>query len=89
MKRSRINQIMAEADDMIRRHGFVLPPFAYWSPEVFKARTDAALVRVLPTLKIPPIPVWLVVHREIRTSPRIRAVFDFLSESIPAALEPA
>lgn len=41
MKRSRVNDIMAEADDMIRRHGFVLPPFAYWTPEEFKARTDA------------------------------------------------
>jgi DNA-binding transcriptional LysR family regulator len=32
--------------------------------------------------------VWLVVHREIRTSPRIRAVFDFLGEAIPSALDP-
>ncbi|MFN3970897.1 MAG: D-lyxose/D-mannose family sugar isomerase [Gemmobacter sp.] len=38
MKRSRINRIMAEADDMIRRHGFALPPFARWSPEEFRAR---------------------------------------------------
>jgi D-lyxose ketol-isomerase len=42
MKRSRINQIMAEADDMIRHHGFVLPPFAYWTPDEFKARAQAA-----------------------------------------------
>lgn len=42
MKRSRINAIMAEADEMIRRHGFVLPPFAYWSPEEFRARADVA-----------------------------------------------
>ena len=55
----------------------------------YVAHTDTALVRVLPALKIPPIPMWLVVHREIRTSPRIRAVFDFLSEAVPAALEPA
>lgn len=41
MKRSRINAIMAQADEMIRRHGFVLPPFAYWSPDQFRARTDA------------------------------------------------
>jgi len=41
MKRSRINEIMAEADQMIRSHGFVLPPFAYWTPEEFRARTDA------------------------------------------------
>lgn len=42
MKRSRINQIMAEADAMIRAHGFVLPPFAYWSPEEFKRRAARA-----------------------------------------------
>lgn len=38
MKRSRINDIMAEADDMIRSHGFTLPPFAYWTPDDFRAR---------------------------------------------------
>ena len=41
MKRSRINGIMAEADAMIRSFGFVLPPFAYWTPDEFRARTDA------------------------------------------------
>jgi len=41
MKRSTINQIMAQADEMIRHYGFVLPPFAYWSPDQFKARSDA------------------------------------------------
>ena len=44
MKRSRINDIMKAADDMIRHHGFTLPPFAYWSPEEFRARTDAARI---------------------------------------------
>ena len=38
MKRSTINDIMAAADEMIRAHGFTLPPFAYWSPDDFKAR---------------------------------------------------
>ena len=42
MKRSEVNAIMAEADAMIRRHGFVLPPFAYWTPDEFRARTDVA-----------------------------------------------
>ncbi len=41
MRRSRINTVMAEAEEMIRRHGFVLPPFAGWSPEEFRARPDA------------------------------------------------
>ncbi len=42
MKRSRINQIMANADEMIRGHGFVLPPFAYWSPDEFKTNAPQA-----------------------------------------------
>lgn len=42
MKRSRINAIMTEADALIRRHGFVLPPFAQWSPEAFVAQAGAA-----------------------------------------------
>ncbi|MBT9244985.1 D-lyxose/D-mannose family sugar isomerase [Gemmobacter fulvus] len=41
MKRSRINEIMQAADEMIRHYGFVLPPFAYWTPEQFRARPDA------------------------------------------------
>ncbi len=42
MKRSRVNAIMAEADEMIRRHGFVLPPFARWTPDEFRARAGSA-----------------------------------------------
>ena len=45
MKRSRINDIMAAADAMIRHHGFVLPPFASWSPAEFQARTDADRIK--------------------------------------------
>jgi D-lyxose ketol-isomerase len=42
MKRSRINGIIGAADEMIRRHGFSLPPFAYWAPDEFETRADAA-----------------------------------------------
>ncbi|NNE88571.1 MAG: D-lyxose/D-mannose family sugar isomerase [Silicimonas sp.] len=45
MKRSDINDIMAQADDLIRHHGFTLPPFAYWSPEDFRARVQAGPAR--------------------------------------------
>ncbi len=38
MKRSTINEIMADADEMIRSYGFTLPPWAYWSPDEFKSR---------------------------------------------------
>ena len=41
MKRSEVNRIMAEADAFIRSFGFVLPPFAYWSPnEMAERRAD-------------------------------------------------
>jgi len=37
MKRSEINAVMAAADEMIRSHGFTLPPFARWTPDEFRA----------------------------------------------------
>ena len=42
MKRSRVNDIIAEADEMIRRFGFVLPQFAYWTPSQFRANATEA-----------------------------------------------
>lgn len=38
MKRSRINDIINEADDFIQSFGFRLPDFAYWGPDEMKAR---------------------------------------------------
>ena len=51
----------------------------------YLAATDPQVVPLLPMLKIPPLPVWLVVHREIRGSRRIRAVYDFLAQAVPRA----
>jgi hypothetical protein len=42
MKRSRINEIIRGSEAFIRSHGFVLPPFANWTPDEFKARRDDA-----------------------------------------------
>ena len=44
------------------------------------------VVPLLPMLKIPPLPCWLAVHREIRGSAVVRRVFDFLVEAIPREL---
>ena len=53
----------------------------------FMARNDPGVMALaMPALKIPPMPIWLTVHREIRTSRRIRAVYDFLSHAVPEAL---
>jgi len=42
LKRSRVNEIMREADAFIRSFGYVLPPFAYWSAGDFKANASIA-----------------------------------------------
>ena len=40
------------------------------------------LERALPQLPAIPVPVWLVTHRELHTSRRIRLVFDRLAEGL-------
>lgn len=47
MKRSTVNEIIADSGAFIRSHGFVLPPFADWSPETLKTRValDSAMIR--------------------------------------------
>lgn len=42
MKRSQVNQIIREADAFIRSFGYIMPPFAYWTPEAFRARAAEA-----------------------------------------------
>jgi DNA-binding transcriptional LysR family regulator len=50
----------------------------------YMARTEPDVVPVLAgQLKVPALHMWLAVHREIRTSRRIRAVYDFLAASLP------
>lgn len=43
MKRSRINAILRESDAFIRSFGYVMPPFAYLSPEALKAADHAQI----------------------------------------------
>lgn len=38
--------------------------------------------QVLPDLEPVPIPIWLVTHRELNTSRRIRVVFDLLADAL-------
>jgi DNA-binding transcriptional LysR family regulator len=49
------------------------------------ARHTPGLVRVLE--EVPPVrfPIWLVTHRELRTSRRIRTVFEALAQGLAAA----
>lgn len=47
---------------------------------------DPAVLRVLPHAEMPPMPCWLAAHEELRTSRRVRVVFDFLAERLRAIL---
>jgi D-lyxose ketol-isomerase len=43
MKRSGINEIIAQSDEIIRSFGFRLPPFAYWTVDEFVANAAKAM----------------------------------------------
>lgn len=46
------------------------------------ADRDPLMEKVLPGLPLPVLPVWLAMHRDVRTSVRIRRVADFLYEEL-------
>ncbi|TPL47548.1 LysR family transcriptional regulator [Mesorhizobium sp. B2-4-6] len=46
------------------------------------AERDPLMEKVLPGLPLPVLPVWLAMHRDVRTSMRIRRVADFLHEEL-------
>lgn len=50
------------------------------------ARRHPALIPVLADRVAFPLECWLVMHRDLRTSARIRLVFDHLVRELPAAL---
>ncbi len=52
----------------------------------FVQRGDPQVSALLPMLPLPRFPIWLTVHREVHSSARIRAVYDFLAERVPLAL---
>lgn len=52
----------------------------------YMVHQDVSVQRVLPAMALPELPMWLTVHREIRTNTAIRAVFDFLAKNLPEIL---
>ena len=53
----------------------------------YMIRSDPEVVALPFDPGLPRLPVWLVVHREIRANPRIRTVFDALARLLKAELE--
>ena len=46
----------------------------------YVAATEPEVQLLLPKMKLPVLPIWLTVHREIKNSGPIRAVYDFLAK---------
>ena len=49
------------------------------------AELASELVPVLRDVKLPSLPLWLTAHRELRGTPRLKAVFDTLASALAAA----
>ena len=47
------------------------------------ADADADLVRLLPPERVRSVPLWLVAHRDLLRTARVRAVMDFLADIMP------
>jgi len=73
-------------DDLIAHEALVRAGAGIGFLTRYVARQHAELVPLLPGLSIPPLPMWLAVHREIRSNPRVRAVWDHLAATLPGAL---
>jgi DNA-binding transcriptional LysR family regulator len=51
--------------------------------QVAIGRREPVLTRILPTVALP-LPLWIVMHEDLKTGARFRAVFDALSEGLAA-----
>lgn len=74
------------SDDLIAQWAAVRAGMGIGFAAAYLVRAHPEVRPLLPRLPLPRFPVWLTVHRELRTSARIRAVYDYLAEAVPAAL---
>lgn len=79
-------RIVLRTDDLIAYAAALRAGMGIGFISDYIGRTDNSLVPLLPMLQIPPLPLWLVVHREIRSNQRIKAVYDFLGSHLPKLL---
>ena len=79
-------RLVMRSDDLMAQWASIRAGLGVGFAAGYVIRSDPAVKVLLPTLNIPSLPLWLVVHREIHTTPRIRAVFDFMAKAIPKAV---
>lgn len=72
------------ADSDLAQLAMIRAGFGIGGCQVPIAARDRDLVRVLADAVAPVLPVWVVMHEDLRSSPRCRAVFDALVEGLSA-----
>jgi len=73
-------------DDQMVYWNLMLAGLGLGFAQVMLANREPTL-ELVPIDLIPPMPVWLVMHEEVRTSARIRRVADFLASAIIELLQ--
>lgn len=74
-------------DDMIAQWTGVLAGLGVGFMSEHLIRQAPTVKPLLPMIALPVLPIWLTVHRELRTSALMRAVFDYLATEVPLALK--
>ncbi len=48
-------------------------------------RAEPSVVRLFEEVAMPQLPIWLTAHAELKTSARVRRVYDFLAAELTAS----
>lgn len=74
------------SDDQMVYWNLLLAGAGLGFAQLLVARSRPELEQIEIDLRIPPLPVWIVMHEEVRTSARIRRVADYLSAALSDVL---
>lgn len=69
-------------DDQVAYWNFVLAGCGIGVGQRVVAERTPGIVRVLPELELPSLPVWLTAHQRLRHQPRVAAVWEALAEGV-------
>ena len=75
------------ADSNLAQLAAIRAGFGIGICQVEVARHDPKLVRVVPDVSLP-LPLWVVMHEDLKTNARYRVVFDALVDGLAAAFSP-
>ncbi len=81
-----IERFALRSDDLLAQWAAVRAGLGIGFIAQHVVRSETAVQVLLPAVRLPRYPIWLTVHREIRTNARIRSVYDFLAQELAAAL---